>query len=245
MLDNGFVMLHRSILNWEWYTDYPTRFLFEHLLLTANWEDKKWQGKLIKRGQRLCSVDRLTQETALTRQQLRTAIKHLTSTGEITTEPVREKSAWSTLFTVNTYEKYQSVKSFITDNLTTEQPQNNHGVTADQPLLNKYNKDNKDNKDNKVCRKPTDSESLKKNYSELVRLTDAQYDSLVSKYGREDASEMIEMLDSYKKKTGRIYNSDYSAIQSWVCNKLAEERARRETAPLMDLDLSDFTEKPW
>ncbi len=245
MLENGYVMLHRSILSWEWYKDYPTSFLFLHLLLTANWEDKKWQGKVIKRGQRLCSLERLTQETDLTRQQLRTAIKHLISTGEITTEQVREKSAWSTLFTLNTYEKYQSAKSVIATPLTTEQPQTNHRATHDQHILNKYNKDNKDNKDKKVFRSPAESESLKMNYSERVSMTQAQYEMLVGKYGKEDTDEMIEMLDSYKAATGKVYENDCLAITSWVYNKLSEERARIESSTWWNFDLDDFTEKPF
>lgn len=38
----GYITIHRKIVDWEWYKDIPTRVLFEHLLLTANWKDKKW-----------------------------------------------------------------------------------------------------------------------------------------------------------------------------------------------------------
>ena len=61
----GWIKLHRKILDWEWYTDAPVRILFEHLLLTANSEDKKWRGMTIKRGQtifllvRLCTIPNL------------------------------------------------------------------------------------------------------------------------------------------------------------------------------------------
>ena len=40
----GWIKLHRQILDWEWYDDINVKVLFLHLLLTANYEDKKWQG---------------------------------------------------------------------------------------------------------------------------------------------------------------------------------------------------------
>lgn len=36
MLEGGFILLHRSILRWEWYGDLNTARLFIHLLLTVN-----------------------------------------------------------------------------------------------------------------------------------------------------------------------------------------------------------------
>lgn len=58
----GFISLHRSILSWEWYGDINTRCLFIHLLLTAQYQDKRVKGKTIKRGQRLCSTKVLSEE---------------------------------------------------------------------------------------------------------------------------------------------------------------------------------------
>ena len=69
---------------WEWYTDIPTKTLFIHLLLTANWADGKFQGIDIPAGSLVTSVAHLSKQTGLSIQQVRTAIKHLISTGEIT-----------------------------------------------------------------------------------------------------------------------------------------------------------------
>ena len=44
MLEGGFILLHRSILRWEWYGDLNTARLFIHLLLTVNYEPQRWQG---------------------------------------------------------------------------------------------------------------------------------------------------------------------------------------------------------
>ena len=80
----GFITLHRQILDWEWYKDVNTAFLFIHLLLSANFVDAMFKGKLIKRGQLVTSLSHLSTETGLSVQQTRTALSHLVSTGEIT-----------------------------------------------------------------------------------------------------------------------------------------------------------------
>ena len=47
----GFIFLHRDLLEWEWYQSSEVSRLYIHLLLKANYTDKKWQGNEVKRGQ--------------------------------------------------------------------------------------------------------------------------------------------------------------------------------------------------
>lgn len=100
---NGWIKLHRSILEWEWYNDNNTKIVFLHLLLTANHKEKKWQGITIKRGQKLTSLQHLAEETNLSMQQVRTALDKLKSTNEITTKSTNK----NTLITVEKYSNYQ------------------------------------------------------------------------------------------------------------------------------------------
>jgi hypothetical protein len=44
---NGYIKLHRKLVDWEWYTDIPTKTLFIHLLLVANHKPNKWRGMLL------------------------------------------------------------------------------------------------------------------------------------------------------------------------------------------------------
>ena len=50
-MNNGFILIHRKITNWEWYSDTNVFCAFLHCIFLANWEDKKWRGITIKRGQ--------------------------------------------------------------------------------------------------------------------------------------------------------------------------------------------------
>lgn len=126
--DNGRIALWRKFLNWEWYTDVNTKTVFLHLLLTANWKDKKWKGILIKRGQRWTSRSTLAQETGLSEQNIRTALGHLKATGEITIESTKK----GMLINVEKYSHYQ-IQSYGTNQ------QSNQQLTKSQPQLNKDN----------------------------------------------------------------------------------------------------------
>ena len=91
MFDNrGWVCVHRKLLEWEWYSDINVSRLFLHLLLKANFEDKKWQGKVIKRGELITSRSKLSLETGLSERQVRTALTKLKLTNEIAVKATSE-----------------------------------------------------------------------------------------------------------------------------------------------------------
>ena len=135
MLENGYIRLYRSLLNWEWYDDPNTFRVFLHLLLTVNYEPKQWRGIVVQRGQRVYSSQKLADELHVSRQVTRTSIKHLISTGEITNLSTPEYS----IITVKNYDSYQQ----LTNELTNDQPTTNQRLTNDQPQCNKANKANK------------------------------------------------------------------------------------------------------
>lgn len=145
----GWIKIHRQILNWEWYKDINVKILFIHLLLTANHQEKNWKGQLVKRGQKLTSLQHLANETGLTLQQTRTALIKLKSTGEIAYTTTNKY----TLVTIAKYNDYQftdeNITSKITNNQTNEQQTNNKQITTNKNdkndnnniyfiLLNKY-----------------------------------------------------------------------------------------------------------
>lgn len=103
MAAGSWIKLYRSFMQWEWYTDSNTKSVFIHLLLTANIEDKVYHGVLVRRGETITSYRSLSTSLKLSERQARTAIKHLKSTGEITSKICNKFS----LITIVNYEKYQ------------------------------------------------------------------------------------------------------------------------------------------
>lgn len=130
--NKGWVYLHKSILEWEWYDDLNAFRLFIHLLLKANYTTTKWHGVVIKRGQHLTGRFSLAKETGLTEQQVRTALSRLKSTNEITSKPTNQYS----IITITNYDKYQPSNQQPNQQLTSNQPATNHS-------LNKRSKINK------------------------------------------------------------------------------------------------------
>lgn len=122
--ENEFIKLNRKILKWEWYSDPCTRDVFIHCLLKANWKPGKWKGYSYQRGQFITSLPSLASETGFSIQNVRTAISHLKSTGELTD--------WSDskvrIITVLNYDKYQSANRLLTDCQQTA----NRQLTGDQ-----------------------------------------------------------------------------------------------------------------
>ncbi len=98
-----YIKLYRSICKWEWFTVDNTFRIFVWLLLNANISDEKFLGKIIKRGQIATSYGTIGKSCHLSRQKVITALKHLKSTGEITSERIKNYQ----LITVVNYEKYQ------------------------------------------------------------------------------------------------------------------------------------------
>lgn len=85
------------------------------MLLKANWKDGKFEGKVIPRGSFVSSLPKLAEETALTIREIRTAISHLKTTGEVT---CKNHSKY-TIFTVNNYCLYQ-MSDMQNDSQTTD-----------------------------------------------------------------------------------------------------------------------------
>ena len=105
----NFIKIDRKILQWEWWTDINTFRLFMYMLISAYWKDGNYKGKTIPRGSFPSSVSELAKNTNLTESEIRTALKHLQSTGEITSKSTNK----FTVFSVENYDFYQSSEVHI------------------------------------------------------------------------------------------------------------------------------------
>ena len=99
----GFIKLHRQIMEWEWYQDANTKAVFIHLLLNACYDECRFMGQSVERGQYMTSLSRLARDLNLSVRQVRTALTRLEKTGEIDTQPTNK----STLVTISNYGSYQ------------------------------------------------------------------------------------------------------------------------------------------
>ncbi len=100
-----YIKLDRNIQRWRWYTNANTMRVFLHLLLNANIEDHDFEKITVHRGQLVSSIGKIAEALELSPQNVRTAVDHLKTTGEITSKGYSKYS----LFTILNYELYQAV----------------------------------------------------------------------------------------------------------------------------------------
>ena len=145
---DGYILVHRSFLRWEWHTDPNTVSLFMHCLLMANHDDVKWRGMTIPRGSFVSSLAHLAQNTGLSEREVRTALKHLKSTGSVTGKSTNK----FTLYTVENYDQYQR-----SDRPDDRQATGKRQADDRQATTNKSNKSNKSKKeDSKESKRVSD-----------------------------------------------------------------------------------------
>lgn len=154
-MSEGWIVLHRKLVDWEWYTDLPVKTLFLHCLLKANYVDKKWRGEIIKRGEFISSLGTLAEESGLSLKQVRTALSKLKMTGDL----LSQGTAY-TKITIYNYSAYQDKP----DCKGTEMAQERHkrGIARAQKRqmkgtqrattkqINNINKENNYNNKNKI-----------------------------------------------------------------------------------------------
>lgn len=99
----NFIKVDRKMLDWEWWQDINTSRLFLFMLLSAYWKDGRYKGTVIPRGSFPSTTVALAKGTSLTENEIRTALKHLKSTNEIT----NRNHGKYTVFTVVKYNEYQ------------------------------------------------------------------------------------------------------------------------------------------
>ena len=205
MANEGWIKLHRSFLDWEWWSDINTSRLFLYCIIKANHEDKRWRGLVVKRGSFVTSYEKLAIGTGLSKKAVRTALKHLIWTHEV----AQCSNSKYTIISVSNYDKYQEVGTPMGT------PRANKGHTEGTPrATNKNDKNDKNEKNEKkgILENP----NSKRPYGsfENVYLTSVEYQKLMEKYP--DYKDKIENLAEYLESTGKHYRSHYAVILNWA-----------------------------
>lgn len=231
----GWIKIHRKIMEWEWFDDANLFKFFIGLILLANHDSAKWHGITVRRGEIVTSRERLASQFNFSEQQIRTMLKKLQNSGEITIKPTNK-------YTILNICNYDSCQCADVDNQPTNQPTNNQQITNNQPTNNQQITTNKNDKnvknennekninaDKSATREIElfDVEPIKKEtrnkYGEYknVLLTKEEFETLNSKYGQETAG-IIDNYSQYKEMKGYKCKRDYLAIIKWGVNAYRE-----------------------
>ena len=145
---NGWIKIHRSLLDWEWWDDLNTFRVWMTILLSVNHEPKKWRGIVINEGEMLTSYTALSQKCNMSVRSVRTAINHLKSTGELTCESTKNY----TVIKVLKWGYFQGLSDSgdtPTDIPSDKRPTNDRQTTDKRPTSNKNDKNDKNVKNDK------------------------------------------------------------------------------------------------
>ncbi len=214
-MDRGWVKLYRKVEDWEWYREPATAHLFFHLLISANRQDRKWNGIDVPAGCLITSIRHLADQTGLTIQQVRTSLKRLISTHDIT----QTSNKKYTLIKVNNYQIYQCPNTEVNTLVTQCQHSDNTLVTTNKKSIKK---------EVKKLRKTTSDgggflvtfESLKNKYSlEVAECYLAYYNHWAKKPTIEEQTRWIQQLDLCGSNVERLaairYSSGMNPSGSW------------------------------
>ena len=216
MQQNGYIILQRSFLGFRWFKSPTVCHLFQYFLLRANFQDCQFNDKVIKRGQLVTCHSIIAAETGLTLQQTRTAIKKLSSTGDI-------RVSSSNRYSVVTVCKY--------DSWLEVQQSNNNPITNEQQLYNNNNKVNKVNKE-EANASSTRTRARETREKRFVKPTIEELRAYISEKGYTfSAEKFIAHYDSNGWMVGRTPMKDWkAACRNWQIRRSEEKPQSKESA---------------
>lgn len=135
---SGWIKIHRKFLEWQWFEKTEAVHLFIYLILKANHKDLQWQGIIIKRGQLVASLNKISADTGISVQAIRTLLKKFENTNEILLKSTNKYS----IITICKYDSYQDE-----NDQTNKQTTNKQQTTNNQLTTNKNDKKEKNEKE--------------------------------------------------------------------------------------------------
>ena len=126
----SYIKLNRGITEWEWFTDDNMLKLWIYLLVNAQYQDGRFKGIDVKRGQVIVGRKKLAERLGMTEQRVRNCLNRLKSTNEITIKTTNKYS----LITIVKYDIYQgeSEENNQQNNQLANQQQTNKEPTKNQ-----------------------------------------------------------------------------------------------------------------
>ena len=201
-MDEGFIKIHRSILNWEWYSDTNTQVVFIYLLLHANWEESHFRGHTIPKGSLVTGRKKIAHDLNISERNVRTAIKHLKSTNEVTIEVTNEFS----IVNIVNWEKYQGFENEATNKVTGE-------MTIKRPTSD-HIKEYKEIKNKRNI------------YINIPPTLDEVRDYCLERKNNVDAESFINFYESKGWMIGKNKMKDWkAAVRTWERNRKKENKS--------------------
>lgn len=213
----SFVKLHHKLKSWGWADDPNMVALWVRILLEANWKDEEWHGVIYERGSFPTSYAKLSQDTGISIQTVRTCLERLKKSGEVTCV----STSAGTKIIVNKWGFYQGTDD--EDNMPDNTP-----ITSDQheastePTHGQHeaNMQLTTLKEDKNIRKVEVVEVVDKNNKKFVRPSIEEVaDYCYERGGLVDPQAWYDYYESNGWKVGKNSMKDWKAcVRTWERN---------------------------
>lgn len=236
-----FIKLDRSITRWRWFQDRNTLQLWLYILINANVTDRDFMKITIHRGQMATSHQSLSDATGLTVNQVRTALEHLSSTGEIT---IRRRPKFLVISVVN-YDLYQGW-SQSDHNQTTIRSQSDHEQITVRPQTSHEQITDKSQQYNNEIMKECNNEIMEEVCAQSphahgrlgnVFLTEKEYKQFLSDYPLIAEKVIDELSVKIATGDGRYRKGHIGHLYIFARN-YTEEKSETESKPSFDIELA-------
>ena len=128
-INNGFVKLPRSILEWEWY-DHPDVFrMYIHLLIKVNYAPAKWRGIEILEGEHISSISKLSNQLMMSEFKVRESLSKLEKSG-VLEKTTTNKFTKLKLLQLGSHDKSVDLNHKQIQHQTSDKPQTNQKQTT-------------------------------------------------------------------------------------------------------------------
>lgn len=192
-MNKGWIKLHRALSDWEWYDDHNATRLLVHLLISVNYEDKKWKGIVIPKGSIICSWSNLADAVGFTEMQCRTAMKKLEQSGEVTRKVTNKYQ----LVSLVKWEKFQLDCNDVTDKPSAKQQTDNRQITT--------TKEYKERKERK---------EVYRSFAHLSISIEEKDKILADGYTQKQLDDILDGIENF---TGnKKYKSLYLTAKNWI-----------------------------
>lgn len=236
MNENGFIVLHRKLLDWKYFMFSSAVSLWVYIIMKANWKDGYFLGTEIPRGSFATSISKIAADTGLSESTVRRWLKRFEDDGQIE----RKSSNRCTIIKVSNYATFQDFADEGVNKQMTEQ------VTCQvtDQMTEQVNKQMTPNRINKQINKVT-----KKQKDRLGAGSSGKWE----KPSLMDVVDVVrnENLEVNPEKFFRYYEArkwrvkdepvkDWKKLlRSWSDNEIREEE---QTVPLPSYSLEDDKE---
>lgn len=223
----GWIKLHRKLLEWEWFDEPNTLSVFIYLLLSARHNIGSWRGIEIGVGQIITSKGKIAEATGLSAQEVRTTLARLEGTHEIEIQATNKYS----IITICNYASYQADEDSVqqTTQQTTQQTNNKQITNKQQTNNNKqelYNYNNIEKERSLFKETNTPKGDISKE-SRFRKPTIEEIDCYCKE--RNNGINPQQFYDFYESKGWKIGSSKMkdwkAAIRTWEAKQLTPKKS--------------------